>query len=48
MFPDWLAYIEWWGLHNMSGYGFIIIDDISTAEKIKNVTDKDCFKRNPD
>jgi len=32
-FVDWLTYIEWWGLPNMSGFGYIIVDDVTPAAK---------------
>jgi hypothetical protein len=43
-FPDWLSFIEYWGLPNMPGFGFIIIDDVSTPELAKSVTNRNCWK----
>jgi len=42
-FPDWLTYIEWWGLPNMAGFGYLIVDDV-TGTKKTTVTDAHCFK----
>ena len=39
-FPDWLTYIEWWGINGLGGFEFIMIDDVNDKTK----TDKDCFK----
>ena len=42
-FTDWLAYIEWWGIHNLGGFQFILVDDV-TGDKKKTVTGEHCFK----
>ena len=42
-FEDWLAYIQWWGIHNLGGFAIILVDDV-TGDKKTTVTGKDCFK----
>jgi hypothetical protein len=42
-FPDWLHFIEYWGMPNMAGFGFVIVDDIMTTEA-KLLGPTDCWK----